>query len=225
MEGVQESFLRQIAGPAVAPGDGSQHVIVAGTIAAGKTTLTEALAASLKLPASFERPEANPFLERFYADRRRWALASQLWFAADSAHQHLAIHNRGGGVQDHSVYENVHVFGATLAHHGSLADDEWALLRGASAPIVDSLPPPAIVVLVEAQVRDLLARIRARGRAYESTIDSEYLAELNRRRREYFEHWERSPVLLVDSSSIDLRQSAGTDIIAAKVLDYLPSLA
>jgi deoxyadenosine/deoxycytidine kinase len=217
--------LAQIAGPPRPPAGSADHVVVAGTIAAGKTTLTRALAARLGLPATVERPEANPFLERFYADRPRWALASQLWFATDSARQHLEIHRQGGAVQDHSVYENVHVFGAALAAHGILAAEEWELLQAATGLFVDSLPPPAVVVLVEAPVEALLERIGARGRAYEAGIDGAYLAELNRIRRAYFEGWARCPVLLVDSGSTDLRHPDQTDIIAAKLVKYLPNLA
>jgi deoxyadenosine/deoxycytidine kinase len=216
--------LRQIAGPAEAPSDGANHIVVAGTIAAGKTTLTQGLSPRLGLSAVIERPAENPFLERFYEDRRRWALASQLWFATDSARQHLEIHRVGGAIQDHSIYENVYVFGAALAAHGSLAEDEWGLLLAMAEPVVESLPPPSLVVLVEAPVELLMERIQARGRAYEADIDHDYLAELNNTRRRFFEQWHRSPVLRVDSGVLDLRRSDQADIIAGKLVEYLPNL-
>jgi deoxyadenosine/deoxycytidine kinase len=204
---------------------GVAHILVAGTIGSGKTTLTEALAAALGLPAVAERPQANPFLERFYADKRRWALASQLWFASDSARQHAEIHSGRGGVQDHSIYENVHVFGAALAEQGALAEDEWALLKKVTAPVIDRLPPPALVILIETPVEVLVGRIAGRGRTYEAGIDSAYLSDLTRKRKEFFEGWQRSPVLTVDSVETDLRLAREIDVIAAKVVDYIPSLA
>jgi len=224
MTGESRSPLRQIAGPGPSPAEGPVHIVVAGTIATGKTTLTEALAARFGLPAVVERPDANPFLERFYANQRRWAFGSQLWFATDSAQQHAEIHRRSGGVQDHSIYENVHVFGAALAAHGALAEDEWDLLQAATAPVIDSLPPPSLVILVEAPVEVLLERIDVRGRPYEAGIDHRYLTELTQTRREFFERWTRSPVLLLDSDAIDLRQPQQTEIIAESLIDYSPKL-
>jgi deoxyadenosine/deoxycytidine kinase len=195
--------------------------VVAGTIAAGKTTLTQALSKALELPAFTERPQANPFLKRFYADPKRWALLSQLWFVSDTARQHVEIHERGGAVQDHSVYENVYVFGATLAAEGKLQDDEWELLQEAANSIIACLPPPALVLLVEAPVENLLERIAARARPYEVAIDAGYLEALTAKRREFFAHWSVSPVLLIDSAVMDLRVQHQTDIIAAAVNEYL----
>jgi deoxyadenosine/deoxycytidine kinase len=208
------------------PAEGTaNHIVVAGTIASGKTTLAGGLSKILDLPTRTERPEANPFLERFYADRHRWSLASQLWFASDSARQHVEIHEAGGGVQDHSIYENVFVFGGALADQACLAEDEWQLLRDVTAPVIASLPPPAIVVLIEASVGVLMERIGTRGRLYEADVDPTYLMVLNRIRREYFLAWDRSPVLLVDSNRADLRRPEEAGMIAAKIAEHLPTLS
>jgi deoxyadenosine/deoxycytidine kinase len=199
----------------------SAHVVVAGTIAAGKTTLSRALSTALGLPVMAERPDQNPFLERFYADSRRWALTSQLWFALDSARQHEEIHRLGGGVQDHSIYENVHAFGAVFADLGFLSGEEWGLLRAITEPIIEALPAPAVIVVVEAAPECLLARVAARGREYEASLRSDYLHALNVKRRAYFDRWTRSPVLLVDSAAVDLRRQEETDPIAGQVATYL----
>ena len=42
-------------------------------LAAGKTSLTRRLAEHYQAQVLLEKPEANPFLERFYADRKRYA--------------------------------------------------------------------------------------------------------------------------------------------------------
>jgi deoxyadenosine/deoxycytidine kinase len=97
-------------------------------------------------------------------------------------------------------------------------------LRGFADRTIGQLPPPAIVILLEAPVETLLERIAARGRGYELAIDRDYLEVLNRARSTYFRNWQRSPVLLVDSVALDLRQTSEAQLIVDTIIEYLPSL-
>ena len=64
-----------------------RHIAIEGPIGAGKTTLARRLARHFNAHTLLEKPEANPFLERFYGDRRRYALATQLFFLFQRAQQ------------------------------------------------------------------------------------------------------------------------------------------
>ena len=57
-----------------------RHVVIEGAIGVGKTSLARRLAESLDGETLLERPEDNPFLDRFYAEPGRHALATQLSF-------------------------------------------------------------------------------------------------------------------------------------------------
>jgi 2-amino-4-hydroxy-6-hydroxymethyldihydropteridine diphosphokinase len=52
---------------------GCRYVVVEGPIGAGKTSLARVLARHVDGEELFERPEDNPFLERFYGDMPRFA--------------------------------------------------------------------------------------------------------------------------------------------------------
>ena len=56
------------------------YIAIEGPIGIGKTTLAKRLANSFNYDTLLEEAEENPFLERFYQDRRSNALPTQLYF-------------------------------------------------------------------------------------------------------------------------------------------------
>jgi deoxyadenosine/deoxycytidine kinase len=50
-----------------------RYIAIEGVIGAGKTTLAKKLAERLDANLILEEFETNPFLEKFYDDRRRYA--------------------------------------------------------------------------------------------------------------------------------------------------------
>ena len=57
-----------------------KYIAIEGPIGIGKTTLAKRLASSFNYETMLEDAEENPFLERFYQDRRGNALPTQLFF-------------------------------------------------------------------------------------------------------------------------------------------------
>ena len=64
-----------------------RYIAIEGPIGVGKTSLARRLAERWSMQPVFERPQDNPFLERFYRDTGRYALAAQLHFALQRAQQ------------------------------------------------------------------------------------------------------------------------------------------
>src|SRR5690554_4976196 len=56
------------------------YIAVEGPIGVGKTSLARRLADTFNYDVVLEKPEENPFLERFYQNPRQHALATQLFF-------------------------------------------------------------------------------------------------------------------------------------------------
>ena len=64
-----------------------RYIVVEGPIGAGKTSLARRLAEHTEAELLLENPQENPFLAGFYQDRRRWALATQLFFLFQRVNQ------------------------------------------------------------------------------------------------------------------------------------------
>ena len=56
------------------------YIAIEGPIGVGKTTLAQRLADTFQYQLLLEDAHENPFLDRFYENRRQNALATQLFF-------------------------------------------------------------------------------------------------------------------------------------------------
>jgi deoxyadenosine/deoxycytidine kinase len=114
---------------------GPGYVAVAGTIGAGKTSLTEWLSKRYGLDAVFEPHEANPYLADFYRDMRTWAFHSQLSFLSHKLTLHNDLEKRQRrAIVDRSIYEgrgDLRDKPATIApHRRARLERVLAALRG-----------------------------------------------------------------------------------------------
>src|SRR5512140_1010194 len=109
----------------------SKHlVLVAGNIGAGKTSLTERLAARLNWTSGFESVADNPYLPDFYANMKAWSFHLQVFFLGHRAIQHKAL---AGGAQsaiiDRSIYEDAYIFARALHELGNLNERDYLAYR------------------------------------------------------------------------------------------------
>ncbi len=57
-----------------------RHIVIEGPIGVGKTSLARLIAQRFQAELLLEKPEDNPFLEKFYQEPARYALPTQLFF-------------------------------------------------------------------------------------------------------------------------------------------------
>ncbi len=180
------------------------HILVAGNIGVGKSTLVQALAQRYGWTPLLEPAALNPYLEDFYRDMRRWSFHSQVFFLT----HRLRLHQRaqtlpGVVVQDRSLYEDAEIFAETLYRQGHMTDRDYRTYRALYETVRDLIPPPDVVVYLRASVPTLLQRIARRGRAYERQIAPAYLDQLNRRYEAWIRAFRRAPVLIIPADQVD----------------------
>lgn len=200
-----------------------KFIAVAGNIGVGKSTLAQLLCEFYLWEPFYEAVDDNPYLADFYQDMKTWAFHSQVFFLSRRLGHHRQIVERPGTVvQDRTVYEDAEVFARNLYEQGSMSARDYGSYRELYETVIGIMPPPDLVIYLQASVPTLIGRIRRRGRDYEQNISTEYLERLNR----YYEEWMASftlcPVLTVPTDDLDF-VSNGThlELITAHVLDKL----
>ncbi len=186
------------------------HMVLAGNIGAGKTTVSRLLGRSLGWRSYFERVDDNPFLADFYGDMERWAFALQLYFLTHRLEDHRLIEERReSAIQDRSIHEDALIFARNLHEMGHMSGGEWETYLKLYEQVLALLRPPDLVVYLRRSLDGLRSNIHRRGRDYESTIPDDYLARLNR----YYEEWIASrtgeSVLIVAADELDFVDNSG----------------
>lgn len=181
-----------------------KYVVLAGNIGAGKSTLVGLLSEKLGYTPYYEPVAENPYLADFYADMKRWAFHSQVFFLTNRARSHRECAGGCGGVvQDRSLYEDAEVFARNLHEQGAMSDTEWRTYEELYRTLAAVLPPPDLVVYIRASVDTLKSRIARRGRDFEATIPDTYLDGLNALYERWIADFSLAPVLVVPGDRLD----------------------
>jgi deoxyguanosine kinase len=177
-------------------------VTIEGVIGVGKTSLCTLLAERWNGRLVLEALDDNPFLPRFYQDRKSWAFQTQMWFLL-SRYRQLC---ESVAQQDlfHKVTVSDYMFAKDRIFANINLDDDELQLYGHVAKILEQQVQRAdLVVYLQASTDVLLKRIARRGRAYESNMDPSYIALLNEAYNHYFFHYEQSSLLVINTDGTD----------------------
>jgi deoxyadenosine/deoxycytidine kinase len=183
------------------------HIAIEGPIGAGKTSLANLLSERGAHRTLLERPEDNPFLERFYRDNARYALPTQLHFylqRVEQAKEIAALKAANTAFVTDFIMQKSDIFSRV-----TLPEDELQLYR-ALVPHVSHVDhaPPDLIVYLQASPDILLARIQKRARPPEWFISEAYLRALNDAYNEFFYHYNESPVLTVNTEHLNPLESS-----------------
>jgi deoxyadenosine/deoxycytidine kinase len=182
--------------------DRPRHIAIEGPIGVGKTTLAQILAERTGGRLVLEQPQENPFLAGFYAERKKHAFQTQLFFLLSRYQQQQALLQQDlfnqSTISDY-LFAKDRIFAAL-----TLDAAELALYNQIYEHLDPRVVRPDLVVYLQARTEVLLARVRKRGRDYERGIDPGYLEALAKAYRDFFFHYEDTPLLVVNASDVDL---------------------
>ena len=175
--------------------------MVEGPIGVGKTTLAHRIAKFMGATPVVEKPEENPFLERFYRDPRQYALQTQLHFLFQRVRQLREL-------RQSDLFSPVRVSDFMLAKDPlfariTLDDEELDLYEQVYQNLVTEAPVPDLVIYLQAPADVLISRIRRRGVLFERNVEREYLERLVDSYLRYFLRYRDSTLLMVNAESLN----------------------
>lgn len=199
-------------------------LVLAGTIGAGKSSLTEMLAEELNTQAFYESVDDNKVLPLFYENPQKYAFLLQIYFLNkrfDSIKKALSHNNN---VLDRSIYEDSLLFhlNADLGRADETEVEVYDDLLQNMLEENDSLSfkkRPDLLIHVKVSFDKMLERIQKRGRVYEQ-LDYDpslydYYKELNSRYDKWFETFNICPKIQIDGDRYDFVEdpTARTEVL------------
>ena len=151
----------------------------------------------------------NPFLADFYSGRAGSALQAQLFYLLNRHRQQLSI--RQGDLFTQSTVSDYLFDKDKIFAYLNLDDNELFIYQRLYDLLARDVSAPDLVIYLQAPTDVLARRLRAtmcahRRRRYSSRAG--YLRELTEAYQHFFFHYSSTPLLVVETSQLDL---AGSD--------------
>ena len=184
-----------------------RFLAVEGPIGLGKSTLAERLGARLDAHVVHDERD-NPFLGDFYAGRSGAAFQAQLFYTL-SRHRQLQQLRQGDLFSQTTVCDFLFERDRIYAFL-TLDDNELFIYQRLYDLLARDLPVPDLVVYLQSPTDVLRRRLRDRARARPDDADEDalpgedYLVELNEAYNHFFFHYTATPLLVVETSQLDL---------------------
>lgn len=176
-------------------------IVVEGPIGVGKTSLAHRLANTYGAELLLEQADENPFLGRFYENRRKSAFSAQLYFLLQRNRQWNELHQadmfRPRVVADFMPAKD------QLFARLNLDEAEFDLYEQVKQQLLSTLPKPDLVVYLQAPVSVLMQRVKKRARSWEKALEAHYLEQVCEAYTEFFYYYEESPLLIVNAAEIN----------------------
>jgi deoxyadenosine/deoxycytidine kinase len=184
-----------------------QYIAIEGPIGVGKSSLAERLATRLDATTIIEESE-NPFLADFYGGRAGAALQAQLFYLLNRHRQQMTV--RQGDLFAQTTVSDYLFDKDKIFAYLNLDDNELFIYQRLYDLLSKDVPPPDLVIYLQAPTDVLLRRLRDRARDLDrDTIDPDpgYLKELNEAYQHFFFHYTATPLLVVDTSQAEFHTS------------------
>lgn len=178
-----------------------RYIAIEGVIGAGKTSLAQKLCDKLGANLILEQFEENPFLEKFYNDRKRFAFQTQMFFLINRYKQQQQLNQQelfSKYIVSDYIFEKDRIFA-----YLNLSGEEIKLYESIFPLLERDIPKPDLVIFLQSSIDRLTSNVKMRARQFERNLTRVYLDELSEAYNNFFFKYNNTPLLIVNTSDID----------------------
>jgi deoxyadenosine/deoxycytidine kinase len=197
-------------------------ILIEGQIGVGKTTIGEIVEARAGIPLYRElgNPDTLALLDRFYADKRRWAFTLQIHFLNERFRMIKEIFRAGGGILDRSIFGD-RIFAEMLHDDGDMSAEEFRTYSTLLDNMLQHTQKPHLLIYLDCGVDTAMERIRQRNRGLETGIPRAYLEDLNRRYLDWYDRYNLSPKIFVNTEEFHVDRADQLEPVVQRILDAI----
>ncbi|MBW7867809.1 MAG: deoxynucleoside kinase [Brumimicrobium sp.] len=178
-------------------------ILIDGVVGCGKTTLGKQLAKYMDIPLyeELQKDYTMNLLERFYADKKRWAFTLQIHFLNERFRMIKEISESGElAFLDRSIFGD-RIFASMLNEDGFMTDEEYETYSTLLDNMLEHVSKPQKLVYIHCDVDTAVERIQLRGRGMEQSTPVHYWKRLNEKYNEWYEKYDLSEKVVIDARS------------------------
>lgn len=204
-------------------------IALAGTIGAGKTSLTQLLADHLHSKAFYESVDDNKILPLFYKNPKKYGFLLQIYFLNKRINEIKDSYDNDLNVLDRSIFEDALLFKLN-ADMGRATQTESDIYSSLLANMMEELPEqphqkaPNLLITIQVSFDTMLKRIKKRGRSYEQIANDpslyNYYKNLNNRYHDWYEQYDESPKMLINGDEYDFVEDPTAAQEVLKMVDH-----
>tara|TARA_B100000886_G_scaffold140533_1_gene95146 strand:+ start:10404 stop:11057 length:654 start_codon:yes stop_codon:yes gene_type:complete len=177
------------------------YIAIEGPIGVGKTSLARLISKDLGHQLCLEEPDENPFLKDFYENKQKFAFATQIHFVMQRSQQINKFFSDSlikQKIISDFIFEKEDLF-AKL----NLTDEELKIFNEVKSKFYSNSPKPDLVIYLQASPKQLIERVKTRGKNYEEQMSLDYLQRICEMYADFFFNYYESPILVINVDNID----------------------
>ncbi|MFO3717327.1 deoxynucleoside kinase [Anaerococcus sp. ENR1011] len=206
-------------------------IVLAGMIAAGKSTVSARLADKLNTDLMIEPVDDNPILPLYYNNKEKYAFLLQIYFLNERFKLIKKALKNNKNILDRSIYED-ELFTRINLMEGNITQVEYDVYKDLLDNMLEEIEDmpkkaPDLLVYLDISFDKFLENLAKRGRAFEQIDkntkkgqkDLAYFKLLHTEYQKWYEDYSYSPKIKIDMNKYDVNNEEDWDEVYKMIID------